>query len=267
MKRTTRIGSELSTRSPRRGRDARRHKLPICPATQLARYRDRHQARQGAEAKLASSQSVRVSPFACPSCLGFHLDQSAAWEPINLGGTAEPTERFLATLSSRKRRYMLVDIENPTRGAKASRDEVFVLWSILKQQAPGIAAHDHVVVGASRSVARKYRPVIHGANVRWVVGADAQDGADRALLAAIDLHRVAARYDELVIVSGDHVFADLARCAKKAGLSVQVVTAEHPEQRSMLARELAAAADTHTRIRLQPRTRPVHLHSIPAQAA
>ena len=122
------------------------------------------------------------------------------------------------------------------------------------------------MVGASRSVVRKYRRAIHGANVRWIVGADAPDGADRALLAAIDLRRVARDYDELVIVSGDHAFADLARRAKMLGLTVQVVTAQHPEQRSMLSRELAAAADTRTLVRLEGRT-PRHDTAIPMVTA
>ena len=126
-------------------------------------------------------------------------------------------------------------------------------WDILKRQAPGIAPHDHVVVGAGRGVAQRYRTSITGPNVRWVTGANAPDGADRALLGAIDLYRVARHYDELVIVSGDHAFADLARRAKTFGLSVQVVTAETPEGRPMLSRELAAAADVHTLVRLKVR--------------
>ncbi|SCL25879.1 NYN domain-containing protein [Micromonospora rhizosphaerae] len=254
MKTNTRINSELTTRSHRHGGESRRHKLALCQATGLARYRDRHQARQGAKAMLAGSHQFEGSTFACPDCRGYHLEKTYARQPINVGGAIEPAEAFTASLTSRKRRYVLLDIENPTRGARATREEAAGLWNILKLQAPGIAPHDHVVVGASRLVVRKYRAAIHGANVKWVVGADAPDGADRALLAAIDLRRVAAEYDELVIISGDHAFADLARQAKWAGLSVQVVTAEHPKQRSVLSRELAAAADTHTLVRLQPRT-------------
>jgi hypothetical protein len=156
-------------------------------------------------------------------------------------------------LEVRKRRYFLVDVENPTRGAQATLEEVAAFWALLKAQAPGIAPRDHVVIGASRSVTRKYRTALHGANVKWVVGANAPDAADRALLGAIDLHRVARDYDELVIVSGDHAFAELARRARRFGLSVQVVTAEHPLQRSMLSSELADAADTRTVVRLRPR--------------
>ena len=117
-----------------------------------------------------------------------------------------------------------------------------------------MAAHDHVVVGASRSVARKYRPVITGHNVKWVIGANAPDAADYALLGAIDLRRVARDYDELVIISGDHAFADLARRAKASGLTVHVVTAEHPENRSTLSRELSAAADIRSVVRLRARS-------------
>lgn len=250
----TRIASELGTRSPRRGKPASRHQLPLCSATGLARYRDRHQALHGAQAVSAGNRAYEVSTFACPDCRGYHLEKVHPRQPIHVGDAAAPVDSFTVSQSSSKRRYVLVDIENLTCGAKAAIGEVAALWQVLKLQAPTITPFDHVVVGASRMVVRKYRAAIHGPNIRWVVGADATDGADRALLAAIDLRRVARDYDELVIVSGDHAFADLARKAKLAGLSVQVVTAEHPRQRSMLARELAAAADTHTLVRLRART-------------
>lgn len=245
---TALIRSELPTR---RG-DYRRHRLPVCNATGLARYRDRHQARHAAQARTAGTTTLKVATYACPDCRGFHLEEMFPKTPI-IPAPVEPVAVFTGSLPSRKRRYFLVDIENPTRGAKATAEQVAELWAILKQQAPGIAPHDHVVVGASCSVSHKYRAAIHGVNVRWVVGANAPDGADRALLAAIDLHQVAQDYDELVIISGDHAFADLARQAKRHGLSVHIVTVEHPGQRTMLSRALAAAADTRSVVRLQPR--------------
>jgi hypothetical protein len=246
---------------------ARKHTLSKCGTTGLARYRDRHQARDGAKALAAGSNAYAVTTFACPDCRGgWHVEKTDVREPIVASVTSVPTEAFSASLTSRKRRYVLFDVENPTRGAKATCEELADFWGILKQQAPGIAPHDHVVVGASRSVVRKYRAAIHGPNIKWVVGANAADGADRALLAAIDLRRVARDYDELVIVSGDHAFADLARRAKMLGLTVQVVTAQNSEQRSMLSRELAAAADTHTLVRLEART-PRHETAIPMATA
>lgn len=242
----------------------RRHVLPKCETTGLARYRDRHQARDGARALIAGHREYVVSSFACPDCRGWHVEKNDLPEPIVSSDTVEPTEAFSASLDARKRRYFLVDVENPTQGAKATCEEVAAFWGILKTQAPGIAPHDHVVVGASRGVARKYRAAIHGHNVKWVVGANAADAADRALLGAIDLYRVSRDFDELVIVSGDHVFADLARRAKRFGLSVQVVTAEHPEQRTMLSRELAAIADTRTLVRLERRVATPNIR-IPSQ--
>ena len=109
------------------------------------------------------------------------------------------------------------------------------------------------MVGAARSVLRKYRAAIHGSNVKWIAAAEVPDGADRALLAAIDLRRVAGDFEELVIISGDRAFSDLARRAKQVGLPVHVVTVPHPDQRTMLSRELAAAADAQTEVRLEPR--------------
>ncbi|WP_447925370.1 NYN domain-containing protein [Georgenia muralis] len=258
MRTTARIDSELTTRhitrARRTGRADRRHKLPLCPATGLARYRDRHQARDGAQALGSGTHTFEVHTFACPDCRGFHLEKTHLRTPITVGSIQEPAEAFTASLTSRNRRYVLVDIENPTRGAHATCEEVASFWAVLTQQAPGIASHDHVVVGAARNVVRKYRAAIHGTNVKWVVGPDSPNGADRALLAAIDLYRVARTFDELVIVSGDHAFVELARRAKALGLSVHVVTAQHPQERTMLSRDLAAVADTRTLVRLRAST-------------
>lgn len=249
------VSINFNTRTASRGtKKVRRHTLTKCTTTGLARYRDRHQARDGARALSAGSERRDVSTFACPDCHGWHVEKNEIPELTGDENAVTPAKVFEESLAARRRRYFLFDVENLTHGAKATCDEVTELWSVLKGQAPGVAPHDHVVVGASRRVARKYRGTLGGSNLKWVVGADAPDGADRALLSAIDLYRVARDFDELVIVSGDHVFADLARRAKRFGLSVQVITTEHPDQRSMLSRELAAAADLHTLVRLKPRT-------------
>lgn len=258
---TVKINFNTKTRtSP--GNKARRHSLPLCAATSLARFRDRHQARDAAKTSTLGLQGLETSMFVCPKYRGWHVETrrvTAAVAEVATPASA-PTVAFDESLAMRKRRYFLIDIENPTRGAKATCEEVAAFWDILKGQAPGIAPHDHVVVGAGRRVVQRYRNSITGANVRWVTGANAPDGADRALLGAIDLYRVARHYDELVIVSGDHAFADLARRAKTFGLSVQVVKAESPQGRPMLSRELAAAADVHTLVRLK--VRPNHCENL-----
>lgn len=253
MKRTIRIGSTLNTRNRRSDRKLHTHKLPVCESTSLARYRDRHQARQGAKALNVGTRGYEVHTFACPSCQGFHLEQTLSRQPLVVEAPSQASGVFKASLGSRKRRYILFDVENPTCGAKVTCEQVATLWNLIKQQAPGIAPHDHVVVGAARRVVRKYRAAIHGDNVKWVVGADAPDGADRALLSAIDVRRVARDFDELVIISGDHAFVPVASQAKALGLVVHVVTVEHPTSSTMLARDLAAIANTRSFIRLKPR--------------
>lgn len=255
MKTTVKIEFRPRTARGANHPEPRTHSLPLCGATGLARYRDRHQARDGVKPLSAGSHAYSTHTFACRECRGWHIEQFDSLNPAETPDAAcAAVPEFIESLNTRIRRYFLLDIENPTRGAKASVEEVVTFWSILKQQAPGVAAHDHVVVGASRSVARRYRTAIAGRNVKWVIGANAPEAADRALLAAIDLRRVARNYDELVIVSGDHAFAGLARRAKASGLTVHVITAEHPENRSMLSRELSAAADIRTVVRLRARS-------------
>lgn len=251
--RNRRIDSALLSR-PRRSGDARRHQLPRCERTGLTRYRDRHQARQAVDTRRAAEPHRAFATFACPDCRGFHIEHTYAGAFPSAPSRVEPVPAFTASLLTRPRRYVLFDIENPTCGAQASRAELAKLWSILTGQAPGFSDLDHIVIGASRAVAAKYLGVIHAPNVKWVFGANAPDGADRALLAAIDVHRVARDYNELVIISGDHAFAPLARRAKRLGLRVHVVNAERLDQRSVLARELADAADLRTQVRLFPRS-------------
>lgn len=258
-----RINFHPAPRREGRRRKIRKHSLPQCETTRLARYRDRHQARDGASALNVVSPDHDVTMFACPDCRGWHVEKHLGKELIPTRGRAVSPQVSADSAYSRTRRYFVVDIENPTRGAKASREDAAELWRIIRDQAPGVTPHDHVVVGASRSVARKYAPVIAGHHVRWVVGANAPDAADRALLGAVDVRRVARRFDELVIVSGDHAFSDLARQAKAAGLTVHVVTAQQPGGRPMLSRELAAIADTRT---LLPLVR-LHGHETSAGSA
>ena len=249
MTATTKIGSPLTGRGNPRTGHRPVHKLGICPSTGLARYRDRHQARDAARAARRGAEAREYTPFDCPSCRGFHLERRRALPVVVPAAPSAPVPAFTASLPTRKRRYVLLDIENTTQGAARSAADVAEVWRVLREQAPGIAPHDHVVVGAGRGFARRYRAAIQGPNVRWVVGANGPDGADRALLAAIDLYAVARRYDELVIASGDHAFADVARRARALGLSVQVIVTESSDGRSSLSARLAEVATTRTLVR------------------
>lgn len=161
-----------------------RHKLPICRATGLDRYRDRHQARHGAAASCASDRAAKLTAFACPECRGFHLEK-----------LRRPSLRMVepavdaAALASAPRHYVLADIENLVAG-QATRREAKALWRVLAQESPGITAKDHVVIGGNRYVAMKFSTTIAGNNIKWVVGADGPDGADRPLLVASNIHQI-----------------------------------------------------------------------------
>lgn len=65
-----RLDSDLVSR-PRRSGESRRHKLPRCEQTSLARYRDRHQARQAVNARRATEPHLSLVTYACPDCRGF----------------------------------------------------------------------------------------------------------------------------------------------------------------------------------------------------
>jgi hypothetical protein len=228
-----------------------RHRLPVCRATGLDRYRDRHQARHGAAALCTSDRAFKLTTFACPKCRGFHLEKLRRHRLRTVGrAVAAPG------MASAPRRYVLVDIENLVAG-HATRSEVRALWRVLAQEAPGITANDHVVIGGNRYVAKKFSTTIGGDNIKWVVGAGGPDGADRALLAATKVHQIAKRYDDLIIMSGDHAFTELAVLARRLGLRIHVVTTKRRNGRPSLSRQLAAAADLNTTVlfgRADPRT-------------
>ncbi|MBC9225863.1 NYN domain-containing protein [Aeromicrobium sp. zg-636] len=238
-----------------------RHQLPRCSETGLDRYRDRHQARHGATAANGHAGRSKVTTFACSACGGFHLE-TLPGQTVSL---ATPASAEPAAVPTGPRRYVLMDIENLTAGS-STRAEAKALWRSLTQPGFGITSADHVVVGANRHVARKLATSIAGSNVRWVVGAVEPDGADRALLAAINLHHVAKKYDELVIMSGDHAFSELARRAKALGLRVHVVTSISDGRGRSLSRELAAVADRRTTVRHAAQTRATSIPT-PAEAA
>ena len=72
------------------------------------------------------------------------------------------------------------------------------------------------------------------------------DGADLALLAAIQSDRFRANVDSLILVSGDHIFAETIETLKSAGITTTVVA-----QSRSLSNQLRIAA---TRVHYLPDT-------------
>lgn len=236
------MNTTVSTHTVRNSRaKIAKHKVPTCPTTGLPRYRERRQARHAAAASTSLSWEGRWAVFQCIDCAGFHLEKlTKPHHPVTPRETS-----YVGLAAPRRRRFVLVDIENLTAG-QGSYAVFADLWQTITAVGLTGSADHHVVIGASRPVAKRFSTAIAGPNVRWVVGSHGPDGADRALLAACNTFQVAKRYEELVIMSGDHVFAGVARQARRRGLRVHVVTTERVDGYDPLSRELAAAADEMT---------------------
>lgn len=241
---STRTPSALTARHRRRGSSFAVHSLPVCPATGEPRHRDRHQARQAADAIQRSSKGLRCSPWACTDCKGFHLATT-----FRAMTKATPTLALAPLFLPGVRRLVLIDLLNATHGTPTA--ESFTELEDHLSSSLGITGSDHLVVGSPRSAMRRLRRLGDEARMKWVVAADRPDAVVHALSAATDLWASAREYDELVIVSGNGAFTELASRAARFGIPVRVVTTRTPVQPVTLSRDLATVATTRTVLDLQ----------------
>jgi len=114
------------------------------------------------------------------------------------------------------RRLVAMDIENVNGGAVQDQHQAAIAWAVIAD-AIDLNDRDHVVVGVGPSsllASGTGHP-----DARFVLGRGL-NGADRALIDVLRDEDVAGRFDEVVIVSGDGIFAETA--AKLAGQGVTV---------------------------------------------
>jgi len=129
----------------------------------------------------------------------------------------------LTVRSGASRKIVLLDIENMLFGAHNTerfRDRSREILALAEARRPT----DMVIVGCNPALAFTARSVFPRSQI---VTGKGKDGADEALIDMIDLEHAASRFNELVIVSGDHVFAPVAHAARQLGLSVRVVAPRH----------------------------------------
>lgn len=143
--------------------------------------------------------------------------------------TSKPARR---SALARGRRLVLVDIENIAGGAGLTSEAVRSAKNALVG-AGDLAGSDHVVVGTSH-----IGLLAVGANwkgARYVVRSG-PDGADLALL-DVFTERVAARYEAVLLASGDGIFAPAVAELGAAGVATTVIG-----RRCCMSRALRMAA-------------------------
>ena len=122
---------------------------------------------------------------------------------------------------ARGRRLVLVDIENVVGGPCSTADRT--RWAHRRlRDAVALRPTDLIVVGVD--VAGLESVCWDWPRVRYVVGYG-ESGADRALLDVL-AEDVADRYEDVVLASGDGVFADVVPALTAAGVRVTVVAHE-----------------------------------------
>jgi len=155
-----------------------------------------------------------------PSC----LDTLAAWVPPG-------------------RALHIADVENlmggPLAGAAALR-RVRDQYADLARLAEG----DHILSACNPRLAVDASRAWFASRWLWRGG---KDGAELALLDAVDPDDVARRYNRVVIGSGDHAFTPLAHDLGARGVEVWVVA-----RRRTIARSLGRAADVVALLRPSP---------------
>ncbi len=131
----------------------------------------------------------------------------------------------MSTVERRKakgRKIVLIDLENMLfgqhKGAATGRpiDRSSEILDLAQARRPG----DTVIVGCNPHLVFLANDLFPTAQI---VTGKGKDGADLALIDALDLDRAIERYDELCIVSGDQLFCEVAHPAHKAGLRVRIV--------------------------------------------
>lgn len=113
----------------------------------------------------------------------------------------------------------LIDLENLCPQGQVTTSSVLRVWNAYLSRV-GVVVDDGVVVGVGAGNAVTAFCALP-AGIRRVVGRG-PDGADLALLRAADPEWIRARFQRVVVASGDHIFAPLVGELRRLGMSVNL---------------------------------------------
>lgn len=114
---------------------------------------------------------------------------------------------------------MLVDIENVVGGAVLTVQQAVQARRCI-EAAVRLRDGDHVVIATSHIGLLSTGLGWAGARL---LARSGQNGADLALLAVLTEERVEARFDEVIVASGDGIFTDAVAALGAAGVAVTVL--------------------------------------------
>ena len=141
---------------------------------------------------------------------------------LRLVSPTGPSSAYPVERKTTARKLVLVDFENMLSGhherdgAVEKGPDPEQLLTLAQARRP----NDQVIVGCNPKLVFAIRELFPGARIVTGYGAD---GADLALVESVDFESASGRFEELCIVSGDHIFAPVAVDARRAGLRVRVV--------------------------------------------
>lgn len=128
-------------------------------------------------------------------------------------------KRFELMMKKEQRRLVVVDIENVAgRGALTEKTAARAMRHVAS--ACRLNNHDVVVIGASHP-RNAFVAALQAPSARIVLRSG-KDGADLALKNVLRHERIAERFEEVVIVSGDHAFAKEVQTLESEGVRVTV---------------------------------------------
>lgn len=118
------------------------------------------------------------------------------------------------------RRLVVVDIENVAGGAVMT--QAMAAWArAVVETVLNVQAGEQVVIGTSHAGLFNAKSAWPCARVKVRSG---ENGADIELLDVLTTERIAERFDEVVLVSGDHIFVEAVAALGGSGVSVTVAS-------------------------------------------
>lgn len=121
--------------------------------------------------------------------------------------------------SLRGRRLVVVDIENAVGGAVMVVEQAVAARCAVEGVA-GLTGSEQIVIGTSHIGLLSSGLGWQGTRLLVQSG---EDGADLALLSVLTEERIEARFDAVVLVSGDGIFTEAVAALGAAGVHVTVV--------------------------------------------